>query len=327
MRKRENLKNAAIFTIILLLVLVFLIGGLHILGSTVLQNGAGQEPTDKKTIIRDGVEYFPRQDICVTLLMGIDRGGPANDSGSHRNDGTADMVMLLIFNETQKDYTILFLDRDTMLTMPASDLEGRPDGTCFGQLALAHTFGNGLERSCENVKEAVSAFLYDLKIDHYVSMDLDAIAMMNDALGGVKVTVTEDFSHVDPTIPTGEVLLRGQQALRYIRTQENAADPLNLTRIHRQMDYMRGFFTAFRASAHQSMGFLASAYTKISPYMITDCSTGALLRMALRYGDYDLRQIITPEGELVPGEDSCEFHVDEDALDALILDLFYRPKK
>ena len=183
MEKRRNLKNAAFFAVILILVLVFLISGLHILESTVLQNGDIQETTGKKTIVRNGVEYFPRQDITVMLVMGIDQEGPVQDSGYYRNEGAADVVMLLIFDEEAKDYSILYLNRDTMLTMPVLGIDGRPAGNNFGQLALSHTFGNGLERSCENVKKTVSDFLYGLQIDYYVSMNMDAIATMNDAVG------------------------------------------------------------------------------------------------------------------------------------------------
>ena len=327
MKKRENLKNAAFFAVILILVLVFLISGLHILESTVLQNGDIQETTGKKTIVRNGVEYFPRQDITVTLVMGIDQSGPVVDSGYYRNEGAADLVMLLIFDEEAKDYSILYLNRDTMLTMPVLGIDGRPAGNNFGQLALAHTFGNGLERSCENVKKTVSDFLYGLQIDYYVSMNMDAIATMNDAVGGVKVTVTEDFSKVDPTIPMGEVILRGPQAINYVRTRKNVGDQLNLSRIERQKDYIHGFMEAFKTTSAQSTNFMVSAYEDISPYMVTDCSVNAINGMLSRYKDFTLRQIVTPEGENVLGEEYYEFHVDEEALDALILELFYSPKK
>lgn len=326
MEKRRNLRNAAFFAVILILVLVFLISGLHILESTVLQNGGIQETTGKKTIIRNGIEYFPRQDITVMLVMGIDQSGPVADSGYYRNEGAADMVLLLIFDEEAKDYSILYLNRDTMLKMPVLGIDGRPAGTNFGQLALSHTFGNGLENSCENVKQTVSDFLYGLQIDYYLSMNMDAISLMNDAVGGVTVTVTEDFSEVDPSIPMGTVTLRGQQAINYVRTRKNVGDQLNISRIERQKDYIQGFFTAFKASA-QNAGFLADAYEEISPYIVTDCSTNALSGIVSRYEDYALRQIVTPKGENVLSKEYYEFHVDEEALDALILELFYRPKK
>ena len=101
MKKRETLKNAAFFVVILLLVLAFLISGLHILESTVLQGGEEQVAGDRKTIIRDGIEYFPRQDITVMLVMGIDQTGPVQDSGAYMNHGAADVVMLVIFDEVE----------------------------------------------------------------------------------------------------------------------------------------------------------------------------------------------------------------------------------
>ena len=275
MKKRETLKNAAFFAVILILVLVFLISGLHILESTVLQNGDIQETTGKKTIVRNGVEYFPRQDITVMLVMGID---------------------------------------------------GLPAGNNFGQLALSHTFGNGLERSCENVKKTVSDFLYGLQIDYYVSMNMDAIATMHDAVGGVKVTVTEDFSKVDPTIPMGEVILRGQQAINYVRTRKNVGDQLNLSRIERQKELHSGLLHGVQGFRTEC-GFPGGCLEEISPYIVTDCSTNALSGIVSRYEDYDLRQIVTPKGENILSKEYYEFHVDKEALDKLVLDLFYRPKK
>jgi LCP family protein required for cell wall assembly len=327
MKKRGDFKNAAFFVVILILVLVFLISGLHILESTVLQNGATQETTGKKTIIRNGIEYFPRQDITVVLVMGIDQTGPVQDSGYYRNEGAADMVLLLIFDEETKDYSILYLNRDTMLKMPVLGIDGRPASTNFGQLALSHTFGNGLETSCENVKKTVSDFLYGLQIDYYLSMNMDAISVMNDAVGGVTVTVTEDFSEVDPSIPMGTVTLRGQQAINYVRTRKNVGDQLNISRIARQKDYIQGFMASFKHSTDQNANFMVSTYEEISEYIVTDCSVNALNAMLSRYKDFSLRQIVTPEGENVLGNEYYEFHVDEEALDALILDLFYRPKK
>ena len=327
MKKRENLKNAALFAVILILVLVFLISGLHILESTVLQNGDIQETTGKKTIIRNGIEYFPRQDITVTLVMGIDQNGPVQDSGYYRNEGAADLVMLLIFDEEAKNYSILYLNRDTMVQMPVLGIDGRPAGTNYAQLALSHTFGNGLENSCENVKKTVSDFLYGLQIDYYLSMNMDAISVMNDAVGGVTVTVTEDFSKVDPTIPMGQVTLKGQQAINYVRTRKNVGDQLNISRIERQKDYIQGFMASFKNATEQNTNLMVSAYEEISPYMVTDCSVNALNGMLSRYKDFTLRQIVTPEGENVLGNEYYEFHVDEEALDKLILELFYRPKK
>ena len=45
-------------------------------------------------------------------------------------------------------------------------------------------------------------------IDYYFSMNMDAISILNDAVGGVTVEVTDDFSQVDATIGKGQAYFR-----------------------------------------------------------------------------------------------------------------------
>lgn len=326
MKKRNDLKQVAYFGLILILLLVFLISGLQILESTVLQNGAAQDSSDRKTIIRNGIEYFPKQDMTVMMVMGIDQSGPVQDSGYYRNEGSADMVMLMVFDEKNEDCSILYLNRDTMMEMPVLGMDGQQAGTTYAQLALAHTYGNGLESSCENTRDVVSNFLYGIQIDYYVSMNMDAISVLNDAVGGVTVNVTEDFSAIDPTIPMGKVTLKGKQAMHYVRNRKGVGDQLNLSRIERQKDYIQGFSEAFRSSVEKDVNTLLNAYEEIAPYVVSDCSLNTISNMLSRYEDYEVRQFVTPKGENVLGEEYYEFHVDEEALDALILELFYHPK-
>ena len=328
MKKHKHMKDIVFFAVILILVLVMLYSGLQILESTVLYHGQDQEaPIVSRTITVDGVEYFPRQDITVVLFMGIDRFGPVQDSGFYTNTGAADVDMLIILDATQHKVELMYLNRDTMLTMPVLGIGGRPAGTYFGQLALAHTYGSGLQDSCENTRQAISDFLYGIKIDYYVSMNMDGIGILNDAVGGVTVNVTEDFSEVDPTIPMGQVTLMGQQAINYVRTRKDVGDQLNLTRIQRQMDYIRSFMDSLQAMQGNDSKFVMSLYEKLSPYIVTDCSTTVFNTLVSQYATYDLGRILSPEGKNVMGETYFEFYVDENSLLEQTLDLFYAPKK
>jgi len=149
MKKHKYTKEFVFYAVILILVLVMLYSGLQILESTVLYHGQNAEPTiASKSITVDGVEYFPRQDITVVLFMGIDRFGPVESSNFYTNTGAADVDVLLIMNDTEKTVHMLYLNRDTMLEMPVLGIGGNQAGTYFGQLALAHTYGSGLEDSC-----------------------------------------------------------------------------------------------------------------------------------------------------------------------------------
>ena len=105
-----------------------------------LNSGSNAGPAIvSKTITRDGIDYYPRRDITVMMLLGIDQEGPVADSGTFTNPGASDAVMVLIFDEKNETWSILQLNRDTMIDIPVLGLGGKEAGTIYGQLALAHT--------------------------------------------------------------------------------------------------------------------------------------------------------------------------------------------
>ena len=158
-------------------------------------------------------------------------------------------------------------------------------------------------------------------------MNMDTIAILNDAVGGVTVNVTEDFSAVDPTIQLGEMTLIGQQAINYVRTRKDVGDQLNLTRIERQKDYIRSFSEALRIKCDADSDFILSTYGEVEPYIVTDCSGKVLSSLLNKYAAYEVGQILSPKGENVMGEKYFEFYVDQDDLMNLVLELFYAPKQ
>ena len=325
MKRRNHVGEIVYFGVILILVLVMIYSGLQLVESTVFRPG-NEVARPSKTITRDGVDYFPRQDITVMLVMGIDEFGPMTPSDGPYNDGAADMVVLMIFDEKNEQTRVLCLNRDTMLDVSVLGIDGRKAGTTFAQLAISHTYGSGMEDSSENTRDTVSDFLYGITIDHYVAANMDAITIMNDAVDGVTVTIKDDFSHVDPTLTMGEVTLMGDQAINFVRTRKNLGDQLNVSRMERQKEYAFGFMDAFRKKMGAGESFALSLYEQVSPYIVTDCSTTVLTSMMERYAAYEIVEIVSPEGENVRGEKYYEFYADEEKLDDLILRLFYAPK-
>ncbi len=328
MEHRKKIKQMLCSVAVLLLVLVMLYSGLQILEATILNSRSGAEPEIvSKTVTRNGIDYYPRRDITVMMLLGIDQKGPVADSGVFTNPGASDAVMLLIFDEKNETWSVLQLNRDTMVDIPVIGLGGKEAGTIYGQLALAHTYGSGLEDSCLNTRKAVSNFLGGISIDYYISMNMDAIAILNDAVGGVTVTVTDDFSDVDPTIKKGEVTLRGEQALNFVRDRMNVGDQKNATRMIRQQEYMDGFREALRVKLEEGSSFVMDTYYEVAPYLVSDCPINTLTSMIERYEDYEFTGVVTPEGENTLGEIYYEFYADEEKLDELVIELFYAPKR
>jgi len=164
-------------------------------------------------------------------------------------------------------------------------------------------------------------------IDYYVSMNIGAIASVNDAVGGVTVNVVHDFSAVNASIPMGVVTLKGDQARSFVQSRGNVGDELNLSRIERQKEYMNGFISAFKETVKNSdSGFVVDTYNEVAPYLVSDLPISTLTSLVERYIDYPLSDIISLEGENHLGEELYEFYADEEKLEDLRLKLFYAPK-
>jgi anionic cell wall polymer biosynthesis LytR-Cps2A-Psr (LCP) family protein len=214
-----------------------------------------------------------------------------------------------------------------MVHMPVINEKGKEHGSFYGQLGYSHTFDTGMEDSCENARKTVSNLLYGLEIDHYFALNMDAIGILNDAVGGVTVNITDDFSPVDPTMVKGLYTLRGEQARTFVQSRMIIGDGLNLSRMRRQEEYMRGFVSALMEKLQEDDSVILQAYEDIADYTVTDCSAAVLSRLAKDFEGYTLGEMYSIKGENREGEVYMEFYHDEEALDALILELFYAPKK
>lgn len=312
--------------IVLILVLAIAYSGLRILESTIFFDISNQLQVQSRTITRDGVKYYPRKDITVLMLLGINRTGKVEPT-EYNHGGAADMVALLIFDEEQQVCNVLNLNRDMMVDMPALNEHGKATGVINAQLAYSHTYGDGMRDSCENARMAVSNLLYGLQIDYYFALNMDTIAILNDSVGGVTVHVKDDFSKVDPNLPMGEVLLKGKQAVTFVQTRWYVGDELNLSRMERQREYMSRFVPALREQIRQDATYVVKTYGSVSDFIVTDCVLDSVSRLASDYAGYPLGEVLSVEGTNVLGETYYEFYADEKALDELILRLFYAPKK
>lgn len=327
-KKKSTRKKIAFSCALPILVLLIIYGGLRIAESTFFFRGQGtSDGTPSKTITVDGVDYFPRQDISVYLIVGLDTEEKLVSSEFFRNDRDADVVMLLIMDHNQKKYDILTLNRDTMVSMPRLGISGGTAGTVTQQLTLAYTYGSGMADSCENISNVVSGFLLDANIDHYLTMSMSAIAILNDGIGGVTVNVTDDFSQVDPTITMGQVTLKGEQAIHFLRARQNVGNQLNVSRMERHKEYMNGFMNAYLNSEKDTASDVLALYNALMPYTLTDCSDKDLSLLLRNLKSYEFGQYYTPQGENVRGDRYYEFYADEADVTRLSLELFYTRKE
>jgi LCP family protein required for cell wall assembly len=279
-----------------------------------------------ETIYYDGRQYMKNENLSTLLIMGID-DEEFIEVDTERNESLADFLLLAVFDRENKTCTLVQLNRDTMCTFPTEGLEGSTIQLGYGQICMAYNYGSGMEDSCENTVYAVSRLLYDATIDNYFTVTMGAVPALNDLAGGVTVTIEDDFTGVDDTLVQGEtVTLMGEHALNFVRARYSMVeDGTNLNRMSRQRTYMTGLMSALQDKVQGDPMFLLNMYSALADDLLTDCSLDELTDYASMVSEYDVSDIIVPEGEAVKGELNIEFYVDEDALQQLVVDLFYIP--
>lgn len=276
----------------------------------------------------DGKWYVQKDKVETFLLIGIDKYEAAirNEDG-YRNNEQSDALFLLAVDHENETYSILHINRDTMANIRMLDLNGNPYNSFEGQLALSHTYGSGREDSCENTVWSVSDYLYGLQIDHYASISMDAVAVLNDGIGGVTLTVADDMTVIDETLAEGKtVTLKGEQALTYIRARQALADSTNINRMKRQRQYVDAFLEQARTATEENDSLVSDMLLSVSEYLVSDLTAEELLMLSDVLHNYTYSGVDTIEGEARLGEQYMEFYADEAALQSKVLEMFYDAK-
>lgn len=283
---------------------------------------------DGPTIAYKGVQYAQNLQMESFLIMGIDK--PESQTPltvSYRNGGQCDLLLLLVINKEDKTIRRIQIDRDTMAEITVLGILGNPLGTNRLQICLAHGFGDGREQSCGFAVEAVQRLMLGIGIDGYIALNLDGITALNDLLGGVTVTLEEDFSHLDVEMSKGKTItLRGGQAETYVRGRMSVGDGTNAARMRRQQQYLDKAMDIISDRIRKSSGFIGTLFDGLSDYMLTDLSRGKMINEANRTASYENLGTLSIQGEHKIGESGfMEFHADEDALMQMVLDVFFHP--
>ena len=329
MRKAEYGKNRSIKYILVSVVAVLLIAAI-LLALAVWDRQYGLFPEADKggeVMKYKGTEYVLKDNVDTFLVLGLDKFEEAVETDSYKNDQQADFLMLMVFDNDEKTYSSIHINRDTMAEIEVLGLSGSKVGTVTKQIALAHTYGKGGDISNINTAKAVSKLLYGIKVNHYMSLTLDSVAIMNDLVGGVEIEVLDDFSSIDETLIKGEkVLLEGEKALTYVRTRKGLEDSTNTTRMNRQQQYLDALREKIEFCVGNDSEFIAKAAVKMADYMVTDCTSARLQDIGKKMQEYEFVQINNIEGESRMGEKYIEFYPDKDSLKQVVIDLFYVPK-
>lgn len=279
--------------------------------------------TDEVTI--NGVKYKPNWNIKTYLFIGEDATGVKKAKAENDGTGQSDVLELLVIDTKNNTYRKLPINRDTVTEVKSLDDDGSYLATTKTQIALAHANGDGMETSCENTVDAVSSMLYNVTIDGYMSLNIDAIKVLNHLAGGVTVTIEDDFSQSDPSLKTGEtVKLTDGQAQHYVHDRINVADGTNENRMKRQKTYISALYPLFKNKMKKDSSFVNTFYNALSDYMVTDMSVGEMSNVASLIMQSEDKGELSIEGTSKIGEDGFnEFTMDKESLGEVAAELFF----
>ncbi|MBB0228989.1 LytR family transcriptional regulator [Streptomyces calidiresistens] len=231
------------------------------------------------------------------LLIGSDaRDSEENlrlGGARHTADGPpiADVQMLLHVSADRSNMTVISVPRDTRVTIPActDPVSGEQYPT-----VESDTINHSLQRGGPGCTVATWEELTGIPIDHFMMVDFAGVVSMADAIGGVPVCV--DANVHDPKsglrLPAGESVIRGEQALQWLRTRHGFENGSDIGRTRGQHVYLASMVRELQAGARLTdpgkLNALANAATRA---LTVDRELGSVTRL-YELGE-DLRRVPT----------------------------------
>ena len=321
--------------------LLFLIAGLAVLltGALVLawltgdrepEDEALQQPNSSFMLERktyNGKTYVERTGLTPILLMGIDRTDMSPVQKGYRSGGQADYLLLIVIDSSDKRVSMLQIDRDTMAEIVTLGVLGKQVGTRTTQICLAHAYGADQLENGEYTILAVHNLLEGIELKQFYSMNMSAMPVLNDLLGGVTVTMPEDYTDIDPAFVKGATIkLNGDQAYALVHSRMSVGDGTNVSRMARQRCYM----DAAQKVLLQRLGssdseFVNQLYDRLGDSLTTNITRGQLINEAFKAAKYEILPLEMLEGTYSIGTDGhVEFHASQEWIVEWVLRTFFR---
>lgn len=292
---------------------------------TSAKKAADTEDQDSDIIVYNGQKYKYDTDKTAVLFLGVDKTAKADVDSVPGYGGQSDTIILMVMDKKEKTVSLLEISRDTMTDIKVYSESGDLVGTERAQITLQYAYGDSTKRSCHLTKDVVSNLLYGTPIRKHISLNMEGIAGIVDALNGVKITIPEDYTMIDPSFVKGaEVTLNGAQAERYVRYRDTAVTGSNNSRMERQNSFLTAMIRQVKGLIQGGVDGYQLLMDSAGDYVNTDLTADEIKKLS----DYSYtEEIIQVPGEVIEGVDHDEFVVNEEKLYEIILELFYKSVK
>ena len=295
----------------------------HVTGANSVDVGAGY-----RYVEYNGKKYQYNNRVTTLLYAGLDSFDELKQTATYGDKARADSIMLIVLDEASKKMSVVAINRDTMTDVHRFSRNGGDLGTYVTHLGYAYANGDGGTASCENLKEAVSNLIGGLPISGYIVSNQTSISMINDLVGGVTVTVpNDDLAAEYPELTSGSVVTLDDSNVRaFVQQRDTAVDFSNEGRIERQKSFVTSFMDEFGTLVAEDASGVWNKLEDFGNYLQTDITKNKYLSLADAFHNTSLTSdsYYILEGEDSLGELHDEFYYDADALQELIIKLFYR---
>ena len=273
------------------------------------------------TVEQDGVLYRLNPDLQTVLFLGADDGGTALPGVAPGEARRADTIFLLLLDNNKQEIQLVAISRDTIADVDVYTANGDYAYTAPTHITMQYFYGDSAARSCYLMKRAVSRLLYGMRIDGSLSLNAAGIVTIVDQLGGLTVTMPDDYTAIDPRYQAGaQLTLTGSEAEHLMRYRDTSIHGSNEDRVERQIRLIKALVTKLQAST--GLRRLEELLKAAGDDVCSDLDAETLKKLV----SYRLNpDALTLPGNVVEGEAHDEFYVDDSALRKLLIELYYQP--
>ncbi|MBQ6692631.1 MAG: LCP family protein, partial [Clostridia bacterium] len=250
------------------------------------------------------------------MVFGIDRSEERLASGSFRTD----TMILVTVNFKKNTVDMISIPRDTYVKLYNKKGMLIDELDPYNKINSAFSLGGGLKKGgYQSAMNTVSALLGGIPINYYVSVDMNAVKDVVNAMGGVEYEVDIEVSMNGRLLHPGLQHLDGQAVLDYCRQRKGSSD---VARADRQQRMLLAIFDQLKQSGQ--IANLPKIYKAVESNIDTNLSFEQICALALVAVRMDFADL---DRHMVPGAYMSLYERDIWALDAeklqkLIKDVF-----
>lgn len=282
------------------------------------------EENTSESITYKGKTYVYNDHLSNYLFMGIDTKGDMETAESG-NAGQADAVFLVSVDRVTKEMQVISIPRDTMTEIEMFSVSRKSLGLMENHINLQYAQGDGKTESCELMKTAVSKLLGGIPVHGYCSVNMDGIPVMTEAAGNVQVVIPDNsLEEVNPEFTEGaEVTLTKDNVEQFVRYRNTGREQSALVRQDRQKIFIEAYMKKAQEQYAKDASFVTGLYESMKPYMVTNIGNDLFVKL-LSVAQEGKSSVHTLPGKGAQGEYFDEYRVDEEALEEMIISVFYR---